>query len=180
MSGMAGSRRSGRAVWGQQINTSFAVMTESELNSLASNSLTPTVPSEPHITHESFKEDAITPPKSQSKNLNCIQFPSPCVNKDSYQVKQVSIEQRQLKVGGPSQRPSWICSNNEDDFLFNMNREGDSSSEDIDTPSSNVNSPDKEEDGEGAVEESEGNQSWACEEPSDKNGDLVNRKVRDG
>lgn len=129
---LAGSRRSGRAVWGQQINTSFAVAVDSELNSLASLSSMPN-----EVTEEA------TPPKSQHKNLNCIQFPSPCVNKDSYQVKQVSIEHRQVKTGA-SQRPSWICSNNEEDFLFNMNRSGDSSGDDIDTPSSPVKLDDDE------------------------------------
>lgn len=129
---LAGSRRSGRAVWGQQINTSFAVAVDSELNSLASQ---PSMPSE--VQEDPASTTSTPPNKSLHKNLNCIQFPSPCVNKDSYQVKQVSIEHKQVK-NGASQRPSWICSNNEDDILFNMNRSGDSSGDDIDTPGSPV------------------------------------------
>ena len=73
------------------------------------------------------------------------------MDKGSYQVKHLSIEHHQVsqaKLIGRQKRPSWICSNNEDDLLFNLNihqsslEDDDSlSSDEIDTPNSNENSP---------------------------------------
>jgi len=128
--------KSGRAVWGACLNTSLIAI-DSELSSLASTTTTSYI----EVTPENPTE--LTPKTSLKNFENCIQFPSPCVNKDSYQVKQVASQPQQaalLKACGRQQRPSWICSNNEDDLIFNLHRlsteEDVSSSDELDTPSS--------------------------------------------
>lgn len=121
------SSRSGRAVWGPPLNTSFAIAVDSELSSMVSMSSNgqsePQIPDSTSLTPENLKNFK-----------HSIEFPSPCINKESYQVKKVSIE-GQKGASSSNQRPAWICSNNEDDLIFNLNRlnPDDSSSDDTST-----------------------------------------------
>ena len=112
------TRRS-RAVWGPPLlNTSqFAVMVDDNLNSLNSpSSVNETDCSE----QSSAKEEHQTPAKLEEKSkappispngLNVIQFPSPCVDKDFFHVKQVKLSRVENNA-----RLSWMASANDEDF----------------------------------------------------------------
>jgi len=141
--------KSGRAVWGDCLNASL-IAVDSELSSLASTitiSHTEATP-ENNVDNQTIAAAdnlfELTPKTSLKNFENCIQFPSPCIDKDSYQVKQFTSQQKQesmsLKPGSRQQRPSWICSNNEEDLIFNLHRlsteEDLSSSDELDTPCS--------------------------------------------
>ena len=123
------TRRTGRAVWGTVLNTSFAVAIDSELNNInspTSSSIEAFKVVEENEEHDTKAKSFAKTDLHTFKNSldNCIQFPSPSVDKDTYQVKQVSFDSESVvaAVSVTTTRPSWICNNNEDDLLFNLHK----------------------------------------------------------
>lgn len=84
------TRRS-RAVWGPVLNTSFAVMLEND-------SSTSSLPSANNSSislnqHDQCESPTVTTPSTSAgdSTLTNIQFPSPCVDKDFFHIKQVKL-----------------------------------------------------------------------------------------
>ena len=104
------TRRS-RAVWGPPLlNASqFAIMVEDNTNSLSATSSINE--NEPEIIEPVIKSPRNTEKAPVSPNgLNVISFPSPCVDKGVFHVKQV-----QLPKSDTNSRLSWLASVNDED-----------------------------------------------------------------